>query len=431
MRKSIKILAIILSSIIAFSLIGCNTNTTDETPPDTTDDKIILSSLSEYDQGGFYDGITLSVDVHLKNDSYYMKIVATIDSSFLYASEGGSYNFCYSVTGVDSDDNESTVVKTTDLKQTDDIWLFCNTARKSPCQHVYARISDYVSLSGNDVNFETAFLLQQSKGTLAVEFNLYSGDRLFAHSVIIDYTKTDEEIQFKEINKLSDYCYKDESKNETDNTASMLAPWGIESESLRNGYYAQDMNAGKGNYSGWLHFADVGRYPDIFMALSVHSFAGYFDSSSPLTDIYIGYGVYNLVRYTSPITPGKATAYGDFIARHEKFADLVLVSREEDENGTVLREQSRTALSFSSTDKRNIGSAEPSEVIKIHERRGVVKEDDFIGECGTITFEIDVVDKEWWNALSTPEGTKIFGSIVMRYKKINGKIYIGKSLAEP
>lgn len=86
------------------------------------------------------------------------------------------------------------------------------------------------------------------------------------------------------------------------------------------------------------------------------------------------------------------------------------------------------ALDFVTSDKRYHAGTEYDCVLRQNELRGIIKVDDFIGERGKIKFGLAVAEPSFW----LDEGEKIGDIYVtMYYKKENGRIYIGKSLAEP
>ncbi len=178
----------------------------------------------------------------------------------------------------------------------------------------------------------------------------------------------------------------------------------------RSAYYTQDMNAGKGYYNAWSGFGTFG-LKDAYMVWSVNSFAGYFDSSSPLTDLYISFGAFG----------ARSRA---FTRTHDKYASLVIVSREINENGSVVNEKSRAALEFLTTDKRNHGTGSDGQSMRMHAQRFVVTEQDFIGDRGEIIFRFEPEDAGGWDNLSE---CKVYKEIVMHYEKKNGKIFIGPS----
>ena len=179
----------------------------------------------------------------------------------------------------------------------------------------------------------------------------------------------------------------------------------------RSAYYTQDMNAGKGYYNAWSGFGTFG-LKDAYMVWSVNSFAGYFDSSSPLTDLYISFGAFG----------ARSRA---FTRTHDKYASLVIVSREINENGSVVNEKSRAALEFLTTDKRNHGTGSDGQSMRMHAQRFVVTEQDFIGDRGEIIFRFEPEDAGGWDNLFE---CKVYKEIVMHYEKKNGKIFIGPSL---
>lgn len=183
----------------------------------------------------------------------------------------------------------------------------------------------------------------------------------------------------------------------------------FDSRFQRIAYYAQEMNAGKGYYTNWLEFGTSDPESRTYIALSVSSFSGYFDSASPLTDLYIGFGAFG----------ARSRA---FMRSHEKYASLVIVSQETDENWNVISETNRTALEFSTADKRNCGTGFTGHGMRMHEQRNVVTEADFTGDMGCLLFKLELEDVEGWDAIRE---CRVYGSIIMRYKKINGKIYIG------
>ena len=260
---------------------------------------------------------------------------------------------------------------------------------------------------------ENGLYLEEAQGTIALEFNLNANGNDYTHRVMVDYSVVDNEIEYKQLNEWSDYLLDktlDNLKSTEGESAmsSVLDP--IAATMRRQNYYRQEMNAGKGFFNWWYWFSQTGAtQPD--MILSVNGFSGYFDPSSPLTDLYIGFGC------TRP-------AYVLWAPNDEfpkNFASLVITTRATDENGNVTEEKSRNALDFTVADKRNHIGWAYERALRMNERRGVVKEDDFIGEQGEIEFKLVLSDPERWEEIKETKYP------VMYYQKKDGKTYIGLS----
>lgn len=284
-----------------------------------------------------------------------------------------------------------------------------------PYIHASADIYKHVGLYVKDDQPASSDYIQfsQNKGVVAIEFNLDAGDRKYSHDLIFDYDIADGKIQCKEINRMSDYDISGQLKTEktaeeNGDVAGGMPDRMFDTRFQRSAYYTQDMNAGKGYYNAWSGFGTFG-LKDAYMVWSVNSFAGYFDSSSPLTDLYISFGAFG----------ARSRA---FTRTHDKYASLVIVSREINENGSVINEKSRAALEFLTTDKRNHGAGSDGQSMRMHAQRFVVTEQDFIGDRGEIIFRFEPEDAGGWDNLSE---CKVYNEIVMHYEKKNGKIFIG------
>ena len=422
MRKSIKILAIILSGMLVFSLFGCKPESEDIPVPEPIPNRPYQIIVSEYDQGGIYDGITLSAEFYYQKENvnpYHMRVCTKVDAALAYAIDGAMYSFCFAEIGVNADGEEETVVKNTESEKLDDVFAtirFPVEDDAPPYMHASADIYKHVGLYVKDDQPASPDYIQFShnKGTVAIEFNLDAGLRKYSHDLIFDYNIEDGKPIVKEINRMSDYNVDGQLKAgketyENEDTANGMPMAMFDSRFQRIAYYAQEMNAGKGYYTNWLEFGTSDPESRTYIALSVSSFSGYFDSASPLTDLYIGFGAFG----------ARSRA---FMRSHEKYASLVIVSQETDENWNVISETNRTALEFSTADKRNCGTGFTGHSMRMHEQRNVVTEADFTGDMGCLLFKLEPEDVEGWDAIRE---CRVYGSIVMRYKKINGKIYIG------
>lgn len=422
MKKSIKILAIILSGMLVFSLFACTQKNEKVPDIDPIPNRPYQTIVSEYDQGGLYDGITLSAEFYLNEKLIYpysVKVKATVDAALAYAIEGATYNFCFSETGVSADGEEKTVVQNTAGGKFDDAPVaitFPFNFEEEPYMHGVAGISCTRTLYMKDDSPEEmdGIRFSRDKGTIVLEFNLDAGLRKYSHDLIFDYNIEDGKPIVKEINRMSDYNVDGQLKAgketyENEDTANGMPMAMFDSRFQRIAYYAQEMNAGKGYYTNWLEFGTSDPESRTYIALSVSSFSGYFDSASPLTDLYIGFGAFG----------ARSRA---FMRSHEKYASLVIVSQETDENWNVISETNRTALEFSTADKRNCGTGFTGHGMRMHEQRNVVTEADFTGDMGCLLFKLEPEDVEGWDAIRE---CRVSGEIIMRYKKINGKIYIG------
>lgn len=423
MKKLVKILTVILSGMLVFSLFGCKPESEDTPDPDPIPNRPYQTIVSEYDQGGIYDGITLSAEFYYQKEDvnpYHMRVCAKVDAALAYAIDGATYSFCFAETGVNADGEEATVVKNTESEKLDDVFAtirFPVEDDAPPYMHASADIYKHVGLYVKDDQPASSDYIQfsQNKGTVAIEFNLDAGDRKYSHDLIFDYDIADGKIQCKEINRMSDYDISGQLKTEktaeeNGDVAGGMPDRMFDTRFQRSAYYTQDMNAGKGYYNAWSGFGTFG-LKDAYMVWSVNSFAGYFDSSSPLTDLYISFGAFG----------ARSRA---FTRTHDKYASLVIVSREINENGSVVNEKSRAALEFLTTDKRNHGTGSDGQSMRMHAQRFVVTEQDFIGDRGEIIFRFEPEDAGGWDNLSE---CKAYKEIVMHYEKKNGKIFIGPS----
>ena len=423
MKKLVKILTVILSGMLVFSLFGCKPESEDTPDPDPIPNRPYQTIVSEYDQGGIYDGITLSAEFYYQKEDinpYHMRVCAKVDAALAYAIDGATYSFCFAETGVNAEGEETTVVKNTKSEKLDDVFAtirFPVEDDAPPYMHASADIYKHVGLYVKDDQPASPDYIQfsQNKGTVAIEFNLDAGDRKYSHDLIFDYDIADGKIQCKEINRMSDYDISGQLKTEktaeeNGDVAGGMPDRMFDTRFQRSAYYTQDMNAGKGYYNAWSGFGTFG-LKDAYMVWSVNSFAGYFDSSSPLTDLYISFGAFG----------ARSRA---FTRTHDKYASLVIVSREINENGSVVNEKSRAALEFLTTDKRNHGTGSDGQSMRMHAQRFVVTEQDFIGDRGEIIFRFEPEDTGGWDNLSE---CKVYKEIVMHYEKKNGKIFIGPS----
>ena len=423
MKKLVKILTVILSGMLVFSLFGCKPESEDTPDPDPIPNRPYQTIVSEYDQGGLYDGITLSAEFYYQKENvnpYHMRVCAKVDAALAYAIDGATYSFCFAETGVNAEGEEATVVKNTESEKLDDVFAtirFPVEDDAPPYMHASADIYKHVGLYVKDDQPASPDYIQfsQNKGTVAIEFNLDAGDRKYSHDLIFDYDIADGKIQCKEIKRMSDYDISGQLKTEktaeeNGDVAGGMPDRMFDTRFQRSAYYTQDMNAGKGYYNAWSGFGTFG-LKDAYMVWSVNSFAGYFDSSSPLTDLYISFGVFGARSRV-------------FTRTHDKYASLVIVSREINENGSVVNEKSRAALEFLTTDKRNHGTGSDGQSMRMHAQRFVVTEQDFIGDRGEIIFRFEPEDAGGWDNLSE---CKVYKEIVMHYEKKNGKIFIGPS----
>lgn len=423
MKKLVKILTVILSGMLVFSLFGCKPESEDTPDPNPIPNRPYQTIVSEYDQGGIYDGITLSAEFYYQKENvnpYHMRVCAKVDAALAYAIDGATYSFCFAETGVNAEGEEATVVKNTESEKLDDVFAtirFPVEDDAPPYMHASADIYKHVGLYVKDDQPASSDYIQfsQNKGTVAIEFNLDAGDRKYSHDLIFDYDIADGKIQCKEINRMSDYDISgqlktEETAEENGDVAGGMPDRMFDTRFQRSAYYTQDMNAGKGYYNAWSGFGTFG-LKDAYMVWSVNSFAGYFDSSSPLTDLYISFGAFG----------ARSRA---FTRTHDKYASLVIVSREINENGSVINEKSRAALEFLTTDKRNHGTGSDGQSMRMHAQRFVVTEQDFIGDRGEIIFGFEPEDAGGWDDLSE---CKVYKEIVMHYEKKNGKIFIGPS----
>ena len=423
MKKLVKILTVILSGMLVFPLFGCKPESEDTPDPDPIPNRPYQTIVSEYDQGGLYDGITLSAEFYYQKENvnpYHMRVCAKVDAALAYTIDGATYSFCFAETGVNAEGEETTVVKNTESEKLDDVFAtirFPVEDDAPPYMHASADIYKHVGLYVKDDQPASPDYIQfsQNKGTVAIEFNLDAGDRKYSHDLIFDYDIADGKIQCKEINRMSDYDISGQLKTEktaeeNGDVAGGMPDRMFDTRFQRSAYYTQDMNAGKGYYNAWSGFGTFG-LKDAYMVWSVNSFAGYFDSSSPLTDLYISFGAFG----------ARSRA---FTRTHDKYASLVIVSREINENGSVINEKSRAALEFLTTDKRNHGTGSDGQSMRMHAQRFVVTEQDFIGDRGEIIFGFEPEDAGGWDNLSE---CKVYKEIVMHYEKKNGKIFIGSS----
>ena len=431
MIKRVKILLMILSITFVFSLAGCAPQ--EEKPDEPGIIKPDLRVVSSYDQGGLYDGIEVALDFYQR----YIKANVGIDAATAYAVSGAKYTFAYAVTEVSEEGEERTKSVVKPEEDLDKVWAGFTTLqnRNYVYRHAQAVINDRVSLtfdeSGEKSDEEYFLPLEEEKGTIAFEFVLSVNERTFTHRIIADYNISDNnEIEYRQIKELSDFDANGRLNEKSSTEGNFTDDEMIDlysrdlvmaSRARIGAYYEQEMNAGKGSFTGCAAFLPSSRYDAMIM--TVNGFAGYFDPSSPLTDIYIGFGVYGIVcrNYVS----GRLHESG---IAPKKFASLVLSVSSLDEDGNVLEEKSRTALDFVTSDKRYHAGTEYDRVLRQNELRGIIKVDDFIGERGKIKFGLAVAEPSFW----LDEGENIGDIYVtMYYKKENGRIYIGKSLAEP
>lgn len=414
MKKLVKILTVILSGMLVFSLFGCKPASEDTPAPEPDPSQPKLTIASDYDHSGTYDGIGLFVWCYRN----YVKIGVTVDAAFAYAVSGATYHFCYAITEVNSDGEETTKSGVTPEKDFDRLWGDYSTIedRRKPYRHTGVPIQCIIKLLRDGEKMaddEYGLYLEEAQGTIALEFNLNANGNDYTHRVMVDYSVVDNEIEYKQLNEWSDYLLDktlDNLKSTEGESAmsSVLDP--IAAAMRRQNYYRQEMNAGKGYFNWWYWFSQTGeKQPD--MILSVNGFSGYFDPNSPLTDLYIGFGC------TRP-------AYVLWTQNDEfpaNFASLVITTRAMDKNGNVTEEKSRNALDFTVADKRNHIGWAYERALRMNERRGVVKEDDFIGEQGEIEFKLVLSDPERWEEIKETKDS------VMYYQKKDGKTYIGLS----
>ncbi|MGN1093612.1 MAG: hypothetical protein ACI4SC_01360 [Candidatus Neoclostridium sp.] len=396
MRKRVKILLMILSITFVFSLAGCAPQEEKTDEPGII--KPDLRVVSSYDQGGLYDGITFTVD-------FYQDLIqasAKADSSLAYALGNARYNFNYANTYKDADGEEKTVAKKTEAQNFDSLRVSTPVEDNdilSPEWHACVNMKSSAQVA-------SLLLPEAGKGTVAIEFNLDAGERQYVHYVIVDYDVIDDKIEYRKIKERADFDGRG---------GNPQSEFVLENVPQRNLYYSQEMNAGDGSYKAISWFGDDGAI-DVHFVLTVNSFSGYFDSASPLTDLYIGFGYRNTFYYLDEngvIFP----SYGS----------LKLISRETDEEGNIISEKSRSAIEFLTSDKRNQCRVKPQESVKIYARRGVVKEEDFIGDNGEIVFRFEAAQPEFWEETKFYEVPKNHNEIVMHYKKKDGKIFIGPS----
>ena len=421
MKKFVKILTVILSGMFVFSAVSCKQK--NEEIPEPSRDIPDLTVVSEYDQGGLYDGITLTAEFYQDK----IELTAKIDAALVYALSGAKSNFCYSFTGVNADGEEKTITHEGTMQDLDRAAVKSEPPQENedPYVKVCVKTGNTISVFKPDdesvPDFAMDNKLPANSGTICVEFYLDAGDRLYSHAIITDYDVVDEKIRYREIRKLSDYniygTLKTAEQEEPDDSV-IVEPQPMKfSIKQKNAYYSQEMNAGKGSFNSMIAIGESGFPVTANMILSVHSFSGYFDSSSPLTDIYVNFGAFG--------PRCKSYLQGDNGVKFDKYASLVIVSKEIDESGTVITEKERSAFDFTTTDKRNQGIGRPGASLKMHTIRRILTEDDFIGEKGEIVFKLDIVKPEWWIDESSDESVDNY--IKMYYQKKDGKTYIGLS----
>lgn len=125
MKKLVKILTVILSGMLVFSLFGCKPESEDTPDPNPIPNRPYQTIVSEYDQGGIYDGITLSAEFYYQKENvnpYHMRVCAKVDAALAYAIDGATYSFCFAETGVNAEGEEATVVKNTESEKLDDVF---------------------------------------------------------------------------------------------------------------------------------------------------------------------------------------------------------------------------------------------------------------------------------------------------------------------
>ena len=398
MKKLVKILTVILSGMLVFSAVSCKQK--NEEIPEPSREIPDLTVASEYDQGGLYDGITFTVNCYQK----WIKASVEVDASLAYALGNAQYYFNYANTYRDTDGEEKTVVNKTETNNFDVLRVRTSSNNNdvvNPDWHPYVYIQSSVSMS--------SFLLPNvDKGTIAVEFNLDAGDRSYVHFAIVDYDVIDDKIEYRKIKDRADF-YGMSGDPQFDFIFDNIPQ--------RNAYYSQEMNAGEGSYKAVSSFGEsFASIHRTHFVLTVNSFSGYFDPASPLTDLYIGFGYRNTFHYLD-----------ENMNIFPSYGYLDLISRETDDEGNIIREQSRRAIEFMPADKRNQCRVNPQESVSIYARRGVLKVDDFIGDNGEIVFRFEVSQPKFWEETKIGDVPKNHNEIVMHYEKKNGKIFIGPS----
>ena len=398
MKKLVKILTVILSGMLVFSAVSCKHK--NEEIPEPSRELPDLTVASEYDQGGLYDGITFTVNCYQK----WIKASVKVDASLAYALGNAQYYFNYANTYKDTDGEEKTVVDKTETNNFDVLRVRTSSNNNdvvNPDWHPYVYIQSSVSTS--------SFLLPKAdKGTIAVEFNLDAGDRRYVHFAIVDYDVIDDKIEYRKIKDRADFSGK---------SGDPQSDFIFDNIPQRNAYYSQEMNAGEGSYKAVSSFGEsFASIHRTHFVLTVNSFSGYFDPASPLTDLYIGFGYRNTFHYLD-----------ENMNIFPSYGYLDLISRETDDEGNIIREQSRRAIEFMTADKRNQCRVNPQESVSIYARRGVLKVDDFIGDNGEIVFRFEVSQPKFWEETKIGDMPKNHNEIVMHYEKKNGKIFIGPS----
>ena len=89
MKKLVKILTVILSGMLVFSLFGCKPASEDTPAPEPDLSQPKLTIASDHDHSGTYDGIGVFVWCYRN----YVKIGVTVDAAFAYAVSGATYHF--------------------------------------------------------------------------------------------------------------------------------------------------------------------------------------------------------------------------------------------------------------------------------------------------------------------------------------------------
>ena len=98
--------------------------------------------MSEYDQGGLYDGITLSAEFYYQKENvnpYHMIVCAKVDAALAYAIDGATYSFCFAETGVNAEGEEATVVKNTESEKLDDVFATIRFPVEDDARLIYMR----------------------------------------------------------------------------------------------------------------------------------------------------------------------------------------------------------------------------------------------------------------------------------------------------
>lgn len=144
MKKFVKILTVILSGMLVFSLFGCKQK--NEEIPEPSKEIPDLTVASEYDQGGLYDGITFTVNCYQK----WIKASVKVDASLAYALGNAQYYFNYANTYKDTDGEEKTVVNKTETNNFDVLRVRTSSNNNdvvNPDWHPYVYIQSSVSTS--------------------------------------------------------------------------------------------------------------------------------------------------------------------------------------------------------------------------------------------------------------------------------------------